>query len=95
MEALAVTLIPKESIPSLHFRYNEVLGSDFEKQLRQEKLYKAMILGNTDKKKVGIVFETTEGLCQVETTVWASVKDNIVLKHGIYIPICCIRDVII
>jgi hypothetical protein len=54
-----------------------------------------MIMGNTDKKKVGIVFETTEGLRQVETTVWASVKDNIVLKHGIYIPVCCIKDVII
>lgn len=92
---MAATLVPKEAIPSLHFKYREVLSSDFERQLRAEKLYKAMIMGNTDKKKVGIVFETTEGVRQVETTVWASVKDNIVLKHGIYIPICCIRDVII
>jgi hypothetical protein len=95
MESLLATVIPKETIPSLHFRYREVLSSDFERQLRQDKLYRAMIMGNTDKKKVGIVFETTEGLRQVETTVWASVKDNIVLKHGIYIPVCCIKDVII
>lgn len=95
METIAAIPISKETIPSLHFRYSEVLHSDFDKQLRQDKLYKAMILGNTDKKKVGIIFETTEGTRQVETTVWASVKDNIVLKHGIYIPICCIRDVII
>jgi hypothetical protein len=95
MEAIAAIPISKESIPSLHFRYSEVLDNEFDKQLRQDKLYKAMILGNTDKKKVGIIFETTEGARHVETTVWASVKDNIVLKHGIYIPICCIRDVII
>ena len=95
METFSALLIPKEVIPSLKFRYREVLDSDFEKQLRSDKLYKAMILGNTHKKKVSIIFETTDGIRQVETTVWASVKDDIVLKHGIHIPICCIREVVI
>ena len=95
MEAIGALLVPKEKIPSLHFSYREVLLSEFERDLRYQHLYQAMILGNTHKQKVTIIFETTEGAHQVETTVWAAAENNIVLKYGIRIPICCIREVVI
>lgn len=93
MGVLAPQVIQKEKIPTLHFDYADVLSTEFEKNIRRQGLYKAMILGNTYKKKVGITFETKEGTRYVETTVWAATENNILLKGGIFIPICCIKDV--
>ena len=85
--------VRKENIPTLHFDSHEVLGTDFEKQQRRENLYKAMVLGNTYKKKVTIRFETDEGSKEVQTTIWAATDDSVLLKGGIHIPIRCIREV--
>lgn len=90
---LAIELIPKEEINRYKFVMNDVLQTDEERKIRQSQLEKAMILGNGYKGKIKIIFETQEGIKAVETTVWQTGQDNIMLKGGVNIPIRCIREV--
>jgi len=53
-----------------------------------------MILGNTHRGKVSIVFCDDEGLKKVTTTVWAVGEKFITLKGGVWIPISKIIDII-
>lgn len=85
--------IVKEEIPEYAFTKTEVLNTDFDKDRRKEDLFRAMVLGNTYRKKVKITFETKSGTKVVETTVWAATEQNIILKGGIYVPICCISNI--
>ena len=85
-------LVDKEIIGSLHFPNDEILSSPAQKIERQYELERAASLG-TDKVKIKILFEDSDGLKQVETTVWAVTKDRIVLKHGATIPIKRIHEI--
>lgn len=85
--------INKEAIPQMEFPSSEVLSSEFEKEMRNENLFKAMIMGNTYKKKVKIIFDTIDGTKVVKTTIWASTENDILLKNGINIPINSIREI--
>lgn len=87
-------LIQKETIRNFKFNgTNDVLYFPADKDRRQKDLAKAMILGNSYKKKVRITFETTEGQKLVETTVWATTEKNVLLKGGLFIPVSCIKEV--
>ena len=86
-------LIDKEAIEGLHFPNEEVLTSKESIIRRNDELDKAGMLGNMDHVKVKIVFEDTEGLKQVETTVWAVTKEAVVLKQGMTIPIRRIHEI--
>ena len=83
----------KEEISNFHFPKEEVLTSAAEIKDRREKLEKAQNLGNTAKYKIRIVFEDDQALKAVETTVWASGEENIVLKKGVFIPTHRIHEV--
>lgn len=85
-------LVDKEIIGNLNFPTEEVLSSHELKQKREYELERAASLG-TDKVKIKILFEDSESLKQVETTVWAVTKDRIVLKHGVTIPIKRIHEI--
>jgi hypothetical protein len=85
-------LIDKEIIGSLQFPGEEVLKSPELQKEREYELTRAASLG-TDKVKIKILFEDSEGLKQVETTVWAVTKERIVLKHGATIPIKRIHEI--
>lgn len=93
METITPHFIQKELIPHFHFADHEVLIMEDEKKKRKELLYRAMILGNAYHAKVKITFETTDGVKQVETTVWATTEGNIILKGGIVVPIHAIWEV--
>ena len=86
-------IIDKEAVAGLHFPGEEVLASKEQIIRRDDELSKAGTLGNLDHVKVKIVFEDTEGLKQVETTVWAVTKEAVVLKHGTTIPIKRIHEI--
>jgi len=88
----APILVDKEIIGNLNFPAEEVLNSPELKQKREYELERAASLG-TDKVKIKILFEDSEGLKQVETTVWAVTKDRVVLKHGATIPIKRIHEI--
>lgn len=85
-------LVDKEIIGNLHFPNEEVLNSHELKQKREYELERAASLGNA-KVKIKILFEDSEALRQVETTVWAVTKDRVVLKHGATIPINRIHEI--
>lgn len=90
MEAV---LIQKEEVVNLKFPNEEVLSSEDEKKVLRKKLEQATALGNTEYSKIKIFFSDTEGLKKIETTIWATGEKNIVLKHGITIPIKRIVDI--
>ncbi len=90
-----VKFISKEQITHSNFPDGEVLANDDLKYQRQERLVKGMVLGNSYKKKIDILFETSKGMSQVKTTIWATTNRAVLLKGGISIPIHCIHDVII
>jgi hypothetical protein len=85
-------LVDKEIVGNLHFPQEEVLSLHNGQKEREYELERATSLG-TDKVKIKIIFEDSEGLKQVETTVWAVTKDRVVLKHGVTIPINRIHEI--
>jgi len=85
--------IEKEEVGNLHFPESEVLETTEDLQRRAYELERASKLGNGDHVKIKIVFEDTEGIKQVETTVWAVTKERVILKHGITIPIRRIHEI--
>ncbi len=96
MENLTVTppvLIEKEIIPSLKFGSCQVFRTPEEDKMLRKKLNRCTALGNLDRRKIKIIFKDSEGLKQVETTIWATGDRNIVLKSGIIIPIKNIVEV--
>jgi hypothetical protein len=95
MNIASVTLIEKEKIPSLDILNREVLHELHLVMRRRQQLTQAMIIGNTYHTKVQIVFEAADGIYQVETTVWATTDEYVLLKGAVYLPIQCIHDVII
>lgn len=88
-----IPLIEKEIINTLKFPANEVLARKESIEERIFALHRATSLGNLDKHKVTIVFEDSEGLKRVRTTIWAITDRKILLKAGRSIPINRIHSV--
>jgi len=86
-------VLEKEEIPKQHFKHAEVLSDSEEIRQRRDDLEKAMRIGNNDHGKVKIVFETHDGLFQVETTVWSVTQNNVMLKSNAIIPIHSIHQI--
>lgn len=87
------TLIQKETLSEYHFNDQEVLPSEDDVKIRKMNLNRALILGNAYRRKIKLTFETTDGLKQVETTIWAVTEKNVVLKGGKFIPTKAITKV--
>lgn len=85
--------IEKENIRGLKFPDSEVLSSKDAIKIRQSDLDRALKLGNLEHNKIKIVFEDSEGLKQVETTVWGVTDKRVILKQGVLIPIHRIHEV--
>lgn len=92
-----MSIIPviKEDIAKLNFIPEEVLASEDAIKQRKHDLEKAMVLGNGYRAKARIVFETDEGLKEIETHIWATTDRFVILKGGLYIPVHCIRNVMV
>lgn len=90
-----INTIAKEAIPLLDFSNREVLQSRGEIEYRKQLLIQSMVLGNTYHTKVLIIFESGNGIFQVDTTIWATTEDFVLLKGAVYLPIKCIHGVII
>lgn len=85
--------IEKENIAELKFPNIEVLISTEEIQSRIFNLERALKLGNLEHNKIIIIFEDSEGIKQVETTVWGVTDNRVILKRGILIPINRIHEI--
>jgi uncharacterized protein (UPF0248 family) len=86
-------IIAKETISGLRFPAEELKRTKEERAELLNKLKMATTLGNIDQSKCRIIFRDDEGLKVVETTIWATGEKNIVLKHGMTIPIHRIVDI--
>jgi hypothetical protein len=86
-------MVSKESISNLSFPGTEVLKSREEIKNRMLDLERATTLGNVEQTKIKIIFEDTESIKQVETTIWATTDKRIILKGGVVIPISRIHEV--
>ena len=87
-------LIEKEQVRRFSFPSEEVLSSTEEIARRRNDLSRALILGNVDHHKVKIIFQDSENLKMVETTIWAVTDTRIILKSGTVIPINRIVEII-
>ena len=85
--------IDKEEVRDLKFPKEEVLKSSEAISQRKIDLERATVMGNMERNKRRIVFEDTQGLKQIETTIWAVTDKRIILKQGMVIPIHCIHEV--
>lgn len=86
-------VIEKEWIKLEKFPATDVLPTEAERTSRLLRLRKALTLGNLEKQKVGIVFDTVGGRRVVQTTVWALSDHDVLLKGGTVLPIRAIREV--
>lgn len=89
----AITLIDKEQVATLRFPPIEIARTKEERTQLMDKLKQATVLGNIDHSKIRIVFDDDQGRKMIETTIWATGDKNIVLKHGMTIPIHRIVDI--
>lgn len=80
-------LIDKENIPNLRFPDDDVLTNNSDRKRRMQDLLNANELGDLAQYKVKILFEDNSGPKKVETTIWKTTDDDVVLKYGIKIPI--------
>lgn len=87
VDAKTALLVQKEEVEALHFPHEEVLTDPLLVKQRKLDLHRATTLGNVEHNKIKIYFEDEEHLKVVETTIWATGEDNIVLKKGVTIPI--------
>lgn len=86
------SLVEKEEIDNLKFPNGEVLQSSDDIRKRDSDIRMALTLGNIEHNKIRIVFEDSEGLKQVETTIWGVTDKRIILKQGIVVPIHRIHE---
>jgi uncharacterized protein (UPF0248 family) len=86
-------LVQKEMISGFRFPEKDVLTSKDEMKIRLSDLERALKLGNLEHNKIKIIFEDTDGIKQVETTVWGVTDKRVILKQGIMIPIHRIYEV--
>jgi hypothetical protein len=87
------TPIDKENISGLKFPDHDVLTSKDDIKIRMANLDKALKLGNLEHGKIKIIFEDSEGIKQVDTTVWGVTDKRVILKQGAVVPIHRIHEV--
>ena len=84
--------VEKEEIDNLKFPNEEVLQSTDDIGKREMEINRALTLGNLEHSKIKIIFEDSEGLKKVETTIWGVTDKRIILKQGIVLPIHRIHE---
>jgi hypothetical protein len=91
--AAVISPIQKGDLILLNFPNEEVLASPEAAAQRRIALERAVVLGNTYKGKIKIVFEDSAGIKQIETHIWGLTDKRVILKQGIVIPINRIHEV--
>ena len=86
--------VNKESIAMSQFPADDVLNAK-DKEALVLLLENATKLGNMEHSKIKIVFEDSDAVKQVETTVLATTDKRVVLKGGIVIPINRIHQIVL
>jgi len=85
--------IEKEQIKYLIFPKKDVLSCPNEQLSRRASAERARLLGNNEKCKVHIYFDSSEGTHLVVTTIWDVDNDFVALKCATMLPIRTIRHI--
>ncbi len=93
MDTNRSTLVQKEEIENLVFPAESIERTEQQTKDLNNKLQDAMTLGNLHHTKIKIIFKDSEGLKEVETTVWVASEKFISLKAGVSIPVRRIVEV--
>ncbi|MEX0813508.1 MAG: hypothetical protein WD048_14915 [Chitinophagales bacterium] len=93
MENLMINKIEKEQVKELEFFKENTQRNKIERKKIHNLLYMGMLLGNSYRHKVKIIFESMDGRKMVETTIWATTENNVILKGGTTIPVSAIVDI--
>ena len=87
--------IAKDQIPFQLMSKEEVLENTLEQKRRKDQLQKAVQHNRLFYTKARIVFDTTEETKEVSANIWEVTDNHVMLKGGINIPVCCIREVVL
>ncbi len=93
MDTSKPTTVQKEEISNLVFPNESIERTEEQTKDLNNKLQHAMSLGNLHHTKIKIIFKDSEGLKEVETTVWVASDHFITLKAGVSIPVRRIVEV--
>jgi hypothetical protein len=89
-----VRKITPAEMPSIHFAHNDVLRDTEDRQVRNAKLRKAMLISNLEHEDVGIIFQLESGeVIETFSSVIDYADDYVELKGGYTIPVSAIVDV--
>ena len=91
----SIMTIEKESLDAINFPQREVLLDEKKITQREYNAKRAIRLGNLFKDKVKVIFEDTEGMKMIQTTVWGMTERYLIFKRGMVIPLNRIHEIII
>ena len=91
----SIITIEKEMLDKIHYPDQEVLLEPEQITKRESNAKKAIKLGNLFKDKVKVVFEDTEGIKLVQTTIWGMTERYLIFKRGMVMPLNRIHEIII
>ncbi len=80
-------LIQKEEVSYLKFPQSDVLKKADDIKMRYADIQRALALGNLEHGKIKIYFEDNYSKKVVETTIWGSTQEQVILKRGLTIPV--------
>lgn len=79
---------------AIHFAHHEVLDKLEERQIRNAKLRKAMLISNLEHLDIGIIFQGDNGeVMETFSTVVEYADDFVEVEGGHIIPVMAIMDV--
>ncbi len=88
MKSKTIVTVEKEQIPHLKFGKTDVITDPAERKKRMLQVSRATVLGNGYHGKVEIFFKTADGESKrVDTTIWDSDQQYLILKSGTSLPI--------
>jgi len=90
-----IVKLDKYDLRKVNFAKKEVLSFPQKMDERAYQINRGLIVGNTHKTPVRIIFEADGEMMEIEATIWAVTESWVILKSELMIPIRCIHEVIV
>ena len=87
--------LDNDQILKVAFKNDNNMSVQENINMKDQKLYMAMLMGNNYYNNVRIIFNTEEGESEIVSRIWARTDKFIVLRGGVFIPINSVVDIIL
>ena len=87
--------LDNDQILKIAFKNDNNMSVQEHINMKDQKLYMAMLMGNNYYNNVRIIFNTEEGESEIVSRIWARTDKFIVLRGGVFIPINSVVDIIL